>query len=73
MKSKARREREKAVRTGKIPPDLNRNTWERKPITRVVENRKAEKSRLFCRKSKGDGFFVRCRMQHSRFISAAKS
>ncbi|WP_096182161.1 hypothetical protein [Effusibacillus lacus] len=54
-KSKAKRSRLKKVREGSLDPTLHRNVWNRKPQTQIVNNRKAEERRSFCRKKHEDG------------------
>lgn len=38
--------------------DVTRKTWERKPITQIVRNKKAEQRRTMCRKGHTDGAVV---------------
>ncbi|GIO29079.1 MULTISPECIES: hypothetical protein [Paenibacillus] len=48
----------RSARTGEAGPVLGgRITWNRKPMTQVVMNKKAEQRRTWCRKGTDDGAF----------------
>lgn len=56
--SQSLRHRRKRIREGKADPALQRQQWMRKPQTQVVQNKKAENRRTYCRKGSEDGGFV---------------
>ncbi|MCG7409670.1 hypothetical protein MH117_19890 [Paenibacillus sp. ACRRX] len=49
MSSKTKRSRQKLERENKLNPELSRQAWQRKPMTQVVPNKKAEQRRSMCR------------------------
>ncbi|MFC5471424.1 hypothetical protein ACFPPD_22295 [Cohnella suwonensis] len=49
-KSKSKQERLKREREGANNPEIARLTWQRKPQTQVVMNKKAEQRRTYCRR-----------------------
>lgn len=53
--TRAKKDRLKAVREGKLAPETNRLSWNRKPITQIKPNTKAEQRRSYCRKGNRDG------------------
>lgn len=54
-KSKAQRDRRKAVRDGQSDPSMIRGVFHRKPQTQVVPNGKAKQRQSFCRGKGDDG------------------
>ncbi|RUS45226.1 hypothetical protein [Cohnella sp. AR92] len=55
-RSKTQKQRQKQERVGVLNPEMLRNQWQRKPLTQVQPNRKAEQRRSQCRrKGRSDG------------------
>jgi hypothetical protein len=48
-KSTAQKQRDKAIREGKLDPSIKRNEWHRKPQTQVVRNERKHQSQNACR------------------------
>ncbi len=53
-RSKAEKRRRQKIREGRLDPGTTRREWQRKPITQIVMNKKAEQRRSYCRNDGDD-------------------